>query len=372
MGFHGERILIISPEPWGKSLLSKHHYALELAKLDNLVWFLQPKWANQQLGQKPHHPNVQLLTDNYSLKGARFIPSPLRKWLYRRIVRRLEIHTGGAFSIVWSFDNSRFFDLDCFTKAFRIHHMMDFHVDYQISRASKTANLCLGVTQGIVQKLKKYNLDSYFVQHGFAAQPPTAFSLPSVVESKKAIYTGNLLMPFVNWPWLQALVQSQPDVHFFFIGSFGVSNLNEFAPEGPLAHIEIIRKSKNVTLIGECTPSQIRYVLPQADVLFFAYRSAEFPEILANTHKLMAYFDTGKPIVCSNVLEYLGKNELLVMANSQEEFIANFEKVMQQYEYYNRTEWIEKRKSWASDNTYFRQIQRIENMVQGINFKAQN
>ncbi len=35
-------ILIISPQEWGKMLLSKHHYALELAKAGNIFYFLNP------------------------------------------------------------------------------------------------------------------------------------------------------------------------------------------------------------------------------------------------------------------------------------------------------------------------------------------
>ncbi len=35
-------ILIISPQAWGKMFLSKHHYAIELAKLGNEVYFLNP------------------------------------------------------------------------------------------------------------------------------------------------------------------------------------------------------------------------------------------------------------------------------------------------------------------------------------------
>jgi energy-coupling factor transporter ATP-binding protein EcfA2 len=38
----GKNILVISPEAWGKSKLSKHHYALTLAAIGNKVWFLQP------------------------------------------------------------------------------------------------------------------------------------------------------------------------------------------------------------------------------------------------------------------------------------------------------------------------------------------
>ena len=41
MKLKNKTILIISPERWGTNFVSKHHYALELAKNNN-VYFLNP------------------------------------------------------------------------------------------------------------------------------------------------------------------------------------------------------------------------------------------------------------------------------------------------------------------------------------------
>ena len=42
MELRGKKILIISPQHWGKMFLAKHHYAIELAKRGNEVYFLNP------------------------------------------------------------------------------------------------------------------------------------------------------------------------------------------------------------------------------------------------------------------------------------------------------------------------------------------
>jgi glycosyltransferase involved in cell wall biosynthesis len=363
MGFHGERILIISPESWGKSMLSKHHYAVELAKMGNEVYFLLPPWADRELALKHAHQDVHLLFDNFSLKGARFLPSTLRKWIYRRIVHRLERASGGPFTLVWSFDNSRFFDLDCFSQALRIHHMMDFHTDYQTAIASRSAHVNLGVTDGIVDKLRTYNRQAHFVQHGYAAVPAITCQLPTVQTTKKALYTGNLLMPFVNWAWLHALVASRPDVHFFLAGSYGLSNLNEHVNDHQLSEIQTIAQQSNVTLLGECAPSQMQDLFNQVDVLFFAYRSNEFPEILANSHKIMAYLASGKPIVCHHILQYSDQTDLLYMCDTLTKYVATFNHVIDHPEIYATTQLIEKRRSWAHQNTYAHQIERVFQMT---------
>jgi glycosyltransferase involved in cell wall biosynthesis len=363
MALTAEKILVISPESWGKSMLSKHHYALELAKLGNDVWFLLPPWADKQLALDYRHKHIHFIFDTYSVRGARFIPATLRKFIYRRIVNRMQSDHKVKFTLVWSFDNSRFFDLDCFNDAFCIHHMMDFHTDYQIERASNSADLCLGVTSGIVQKMKPYNPHSYFIQHGYApiALQPTA--LPLVEQKIKALYTGNLLMPYINWPWLHALVSAHPNVHFFMAGSYGKSNLNEHNNEGALNEVKRIAENANVTLLGECLPGQLQSFFTQVDVLFFAYRSQEFPEILANSHKIMAYLASGKPIVCHSILEYVQQNDLLHMAKSLDDYVATFGHVVNNLSHYGAETHVQRRVQWAMNNTYADQIERVSALV---------
>src|SRR5450755_3125876 len=42
MPLKNKTILIISPQAWGQMYISKHHYAITLAKLGNTVYFLNP------------------------------------------------------------------------------------------------------------------------------------------------------------------------------------------------------------------------------------------------------------------------------------------------------------------------------------------
>jgi glycosyltransferase involved in cell wall biosynthesis len=347
-------------------MLSKHHYALELSRLGHHVWFLLPPWADSELARRYTHSGVHLVFDHYSIKGARFLPSLIRRAWYKRIIKRLEKDCGGPFTLVWSFDNSRFFDLDCFQSAFRIHHMMDFHTDYQIKSASVSADLCLGVTSGIVAKMKPYNPHSYFVQHGYAAVKPEPAKFPDTTQTIKALYTGNLLMPYVQWSWLHALVEANPEVHFFLVGSYGQGNLNEHTNTAALEEVKKIARHTHVTLLGECTPGQMQSYLQQADVLFFAYRSAEFPEILANSHKIMAYLASGKPIVSHHIAEYQGQSDLLYMCKTLEDYLHTFREVIEQPETHGAEMKKEKRQAWAENNAYLMQIHRVEKLIQAI------
>jgi len=39
-----QTVLLIAPQPWNHIHLSKHHYAIELARRGNAVYYLDPDW----------------------------------------------------------------------------------------------------------------------------------------------------------------------------------------------------------------------------------------------------------------------------------------------------------------------------------------
>ena len=49
---HNKTILLISPQSWGTMFLSKHHYAIELARRGNTVYFLNPPLQKNRAQQE--------------------------------------------------------------------------------------------------------------------------------------------------------------------------------------------------------------------------------------------------------------------------------------------------------------------------------
>ena len=105
-------ILVISPQEWGKMLLSKHHYAVELARAGNKVFFLNPP---DQKGELPYNSvqiNKSLEYENLFLISHRlYFPFWLKfkvMSLFQRLmyyhVKKLLLAIGKPVDIVWSFD----------------------------------------------------------------------------------------------------------------------------------------------------------------------------------------------------------------------------------------------------------------------------
>src|SRR5690606_17672749 len=118
---------------------------------------------------------------------------PLARLLDKRVKVQLEEACSCRFDVIWSFDNSRFFNLDVFSeKTIKICHIVDLNQDFQTSRHASTADICLTTSEYISSKLKKYNRKVFNIGHG-VNQPKEIFDIEIKLPGSnaiKAIYIG--------------------------------------------------------------------------------------------------------------------------------------------------------------------------------------
>lgn len=363
MFLKNKNILIISPEAWGKAKLSKHHYATIAGQFNNKVWYLQPnKFQTTDTAQLPQH--VQLVSDHFSPKGIGKLPKWLRRILFIRAMKKMESKTQVKFDIIWNFDNSRFFDLDIFTGKYTIHHCMDHHYRFHFEEACASSNICFGVTDGIVAAMKSLNANSYFIDHGFSECGRSDYLLPQVKENIISLFVGNFMRKDIQWEWLESVVKSMTSIHFYFVGSIGLSNLSNQVDSTIANNILQLRRHKNVTFVGELDQKDTWSAMLQTDILFASFDAQNKPDIFANLHKIMTYLATGKPIIINQILQYQNTTGLLHMANNSEEFIEYFRQLSDKNHASYSTEFINKRIAFAFNNTYEKQFERIDKLIQ--------
>src|SRR6202163_4975736 len=108
-------ILVLSPQSWDKMMLAKHHYALELAKAGNRVYFLNPpdnkhwnlKKASERVKIEPSTINSNLFFIDQRLYFPFFMQFHARKiydLLIKKQIRDILKMIGQPVDIVWSFD----------------------------------------------------------------------------------------------------------------------------------------------------------------------------------------------------------------------------------------------------------------------------
>ena len=151
--------LIISPEPWQWQYVSKHHYAITLAKQGYRVYFLNPPKQNLKKIEilETDYKNIYEIESPQVFKGLRFLPKFIRVYLENNWLKKLEILINSKIDIVWLFENSRFYDMEFAKDRLKIYHQVDSSQNFHIKEAANSADICFCVTDYIKRDLLPYN-----------------------------------------------------------------------------------------------------------------------------------------------------------------------------------------------------------------------
>jgi hypothetical protein len=351
-------ILLISPEPWDGHAVSKHHYARTLASQGHRVLFLDPpdpQFEGVALEPVADQPGLVRVRAPRVSPGLQHMPGALRRWLERRWLSRLERLAGCSIEVIWLFENSRFFDLRFAGSRLKIYHQVDLNQAFHPALAAKTANICFCSSQQILSNLRLSNSCSYFIQHGF--QDLGKSNLLDSCENHlrprflNVAYLGNLDMPYIDWDTMFLVVDSNPGVHFHFIGEYS-KLCKAYLRLGDLTH---------VSWWGKIPSSSIVSSLERMDALILCY-SQSYKNQVSNPHKIMEYLASGRAVIATFTEEYVLHRDLFSMSDPgcNSSYPRLFESVIANLNYWNSSDRMERRRDFAADHTYTRQLLRIQ------------
>ena len=356
-------ILIISPEAWGKSFVSKHHYATELSKKGNKVYFLNPPSTINKLTKI--NENLFLIDYKIRLRGLAKLPHFLSAYLISKDIRFLEKLSHTCFDIIWNFDSSRFFNLSQIKNKIRVCHIVDIAENINRDILAKTSDFCICTSDFIKNELLPFNKKTYKIHHGYQIQKGH-YELAETFDNQKiqAGYVGNLSRSCIDWDTIFQLIEQHPNIHFNFIGSYKASNLSRSDIEEAI--LKKLNSLKNVSLIGQKESYLIPSYLKKFDLLFTIYKMDSEEDIKqhSNLHKTIEYLGSGKIVVTSYVDEYKDKRHLLEMVNQNHEIPELFSEIIDNIEFYNSAEKRKERIQFALENSYSNQTEKILNKIQ--------
>lgn len=359
-------IYIISPEPWGTNFVSKHHYASLLSE-NNEVFFLNPPTNNYCLTTV----NSCLTVVDYTLpKGLNRLPQGIRffvqQCLAKQLMKKLLLPTP---DIIWSFDPYVFQNLKSFnSKAVKIYHPVDVHYTNLEFDLIKSANVVFSTAHLILDKFKVIDKPKYFINHGLAnhfiqlENPLDEFDFIDEDKAIKIGYVGNLRYLHLDYLKLFQTIESHPTCHFYFVGPYESSNLNQSQKQFD-DEIEQLKKYDNVFLLGANPSSKIPSFLSKMDMLWMCYKGAEKPAEMANPHKMLEYLSSGKPVVTHYIDEYKDLAELIVMVDDHDDYLSKFSHVVAHLDTLFHQDLVKKRKKFASLNLYKHQLAKIEKYI---------
>jgi hypothetical protein len=350
------QILIISPEPWEGHFVSKHHYAITLAKEGYDVYFLNPpdnSLKNINV-QKTKYENLWEVSAPQVAKGLRFYPKFLRNYLERKWLEDLESRIGKSFTTIWLFESSRFYSMGFAGKRTKIYHQVDTSQNFHAKEASTSADICFCVTDYIQRDLMVYNDNVFKISHGLSfLTSKSSLSMEHLKrfprDSIHAVYIGNLDMVYINEDILYEIVLHHPKITFHFIGNYSQNG----------ALYQRCKEMKNIMWWGSIDSALIPTILTKIDITLLIYRAEEYKEQLANSHKIMEYLASGKVTVATYTDEYKDKRELLEMVDDSSDYLKRFAQVANNLVFYNAEEKQKMRKEFARSHSYEKQLAKI-------------
>ncbi|MDU8946147.1 glycosyltransferase [Ovoidimarina sediminis] len=345
-------ILVISPEPWDGHFVSKHHYAIELAKRGHDVIFHGPPQAGPFRFEKVVQSDAQItvLHAPQVMPGLRFVPASVRRALEAHWLRRLELLSKKPVELVWLFENSRFFDMSFAGDRLKIYHQVDLNQNFHVEAAATTANHVFCTSKRIWERLREVRADAKIIHHGVRLDPFDPKTEASLFPDGRinCAYVGNLSMSYLDRDLLIRSIRALPHVLFHFFGGFRENDPFEGA----------LGVHDNVRLHGKVVSSRVLPILANADVLLVAYQKAHF-EDQSNPHKMMEYMMSGKVTVATYTSEYEQVSELLAMCPPDGDYTELLSQVIRDIDAWNAPDQMRRRQAFAADNTYPRQLERI-------------
>jgi glycosyltransferase involved in cell wall biosynthesis len=323
----GAHVLLVSPEPWKGIQLSKHDVARALVARGNSVCFLGPPRSRKLKVSVTGEYPLQAAHYRHWLRGANYLPRAVHSRYYAGLIASLEQATGKPFDIIWCFDTSR---MQWFPDhpAFRILHCADHDIlkTHPADGLVETADAVLTVTEAIRTELQAlapgkpmFNTGHMIEGNWFA---PGVLHTPPA-RPKNVAYAGQLRTDYIDWEVLRAIIEGAPDMHFHFYGPYDRSY--------PARGMTEVLDQPNITLHGLVPKEQLVHKLNQADILLLCYREYELGEIVWNSHKMLEYFATGKPIAASWTQEYAAHGDLLCMPRERWQLPERFARLVADY-----------------------------------------
>lgn len=373
--------MLISPQPWGKMFLSKHNYAIELAKNGNKVYFLNPPTYKKGFGAISIHvnqerPNLYLV--DYILPLTVHVLRFKARSVYDFIIKKSLISKLNGlekFDEIWCFEPNIFSNFNYFNAKKKMLFLVDQHDNDTLRKLVATADGVATISTLILNYFDFTKKPKLLLNHGlnetFASlanakiKKGISFSINSPV---KAAYVGNLLQGNrVDYETLGLIIRQHPNVEFHFYGPYEEkeNTLGSTLSEGMRYFINFLKASANVKLHGVMVQSEMAVQMHTMDAFLTCYNYLTDDNKSSNCHKIIEYLSTGKVVIANRIMTYEGTDGLLEMPAefTNENLPSLFNEVINNLIEYNSPEKQRVRIDFALDNTYQSHIKTISQFI---------
>jgi len=379
-----KRYLLISPQAWGKMFVSKHHYAIALAANANNVYFLQPPVRSNSIFSKIEvkaiieYEGICLITYHIPsfIYKLRFHFRPIYD-LYISSVIFPKLNKLGFFDEIWCFETNAYSSLKGLHSRRKLLFVVDQPTGENSLNLTSSVDAIASISDIILESYQNEGKESILLNHGLG-------EMFAEVSSKKILgngyikgspikvgYIGNLLIGEVlDRIILKKIIENSSEIEFHFWGTYEVNNSNigvSMLPEVE-QFIMFLKSRTNVKLHGAIEPNKLVFEMQNVDAFLIAYAANKDVNRGSNSHKIIECLSTGKVVISSHISTYLKFPGILQMVDEQsnERLPLLFKQVIGNLEEFNRADNANLRIQFSLDNTYKRNITKIENFLKNV------
>lgn len=376
--FANRTIFIVSPEKWGKMRVSKHHYALELADIGCTVFFIEPPNLSNtefRITACADHPSIKIVSYKPVFRGRRFLPKPLFKLLLKLQVKTLLKKIGTNPDVLLNFHGDLFENLKWFNAHTSIFFAADLNNFAAIPPEVYTATVSFAVSDSIFDRINKSGKKVFRINHGLqksflkAAKIFLENGLPATAMNNKVSvgYIGNLRIESKDRKKMMEVIRLHPEIKFVFWGSYKKTDatLGGLFNQEVDEYISFLENAKNVELRGVLNGKELLSQMLEVDLFCICLLpNVNIFQDASNSHKVLEYLSTGKPVVSTYLSSYKDSDLLYMLPTSDNEgYMDLFDKTLELIKNGEPKQTIMKRLNFAIENSYSARLKEIEKLI---------
>ena len=290
----------------------------------------------------------------------------LMKFHIKKIIQKITLPV----DIVWSFELGNLYPFRLFDpEVYKIFHPVDEPLNQHAINAAAGADIIFSVTKEILQKYQHYHIPGHFINHGVTNDFLSAVDINKPACNPVHIgLSGNFLRPDIDRKNLLEIIDQNPDVVFDCWGSYQAhqANIGGATDNETISFTRQLQSKKNVVLHGAIPTVQLAPAIHTVDGFLICYDVEKDQSKGTNYHKVIEYLSTGKVIVSNNITTYNkqpGLVQMIAERDNNKSLPVLFKKVINELATYNAPGLQLQRIAFANDNTYTKQIERINQVI---------
>jgi len=359
MELSGRNIVIISNEGWGDVWYSKHNYAYELSKRNEVIFVDPPaRWKPNSFGD----PEIRIRKISGGLRVLSYTNSlpAVFAWTFRlnntivskAMLRRLRSE-GWSVDLFISFDPARLYDpalLEAATSLFIAVDDYDLTMRGERLLFSKVDHI-ITISERFNPVFKPFKEPILTIGHAISSEEFNAPDLDLDIRDY-GLYVGTIDTR-LELSTIERMVKDNPETPFVFIGRFALHGV-ELAEA-----LFLNRRYQNLHYLGIKPFKELKSYI-KASRFCLAPMDVDQPGNAISHHKMFQYLAFGKPVFSTVFHEYLPIAHLLYMHNDREALLRTMTNFLANGE---PADLSDERIAFVSKCTYEAIFERIERVI---------